>query len=37
MKEDDLGCVEAVRLGLQAVEDGRVRSADEVIVEWEAL
>jgi len=35
--KDYLDSVEAVRLGLQAVEEGRVRPADEVIVEWESL
>ena len=35
--KDYLDSVEAVRLGLQAVEEGRVRPADEVIAEWESL
>ena len=29
--------IEAIRIGLQAAEDGEVRPADEVIEEWEAL
>lgn len=34
---DYLESVEAIRLGLEAVKEGRVRPADEVIADWESL
>ena len=35
--QDYLDSVEAIRLGLKAVEDGDVRPADEVMPDWENL
>ena len=35
--KDYLETVEAIRIGLQAVEDGELRAAEEVIAEWEQL
>jgi len=35
--KDYLESVEAIRLGLQAAEDGQVRAAEEVIADWETL
>jgi len=35
--QDYLESVEAIRLGLKAVDDGEVRPAEEVIAEWESL
>ena len=35
--KDYLDTVEAIRLGLQAAEDGDMRPAEDVIEEWESL
>jgi prevent-host-death family protein len=35
--KDYLDSVEAIRIGLQAAEDGELRPAEDVIKEWEAL
>ena len=35
--KDYLDSVEAIRVGLQAAEDGELRPAEDVIKEWEAL
>ncbi len=35
--KDYLESVEAIRVGLQAAEDGQVRAAEEVIADWETL
>lgn len=35
--KDYLESIEAIRLGLKAVEDGEVRSAEDVIADWEKL
>ena len=35
--QDYLDSVEAIRLGLKAVEEGDVRPADDVIADWENL
>ena len=34
---DYLDSVEAIRVGLEAAEKGRFRTAEEVIVEWEEM
>ena len=35
--KDYLDTVEAIRLGLEAAENGQFRAAEEVIAEWEEL
>jgi len=35
--KDYLDTVEAIRIGLQAAENGELRPAEDVIKEWEAL
>jgi prevent-host-death family protein len=35
--KDYLESVEAIRLGLRAVEEGQVRTAEDVIADWEKL
>ena len=35
--QDYLGSVKAIRLRLNAADDGLMRPAEEIIIEWEAL